>query len=300
MSAPRLQRSLDYDELHGRLVAHVDMVLTVRRSVEGTALELAERSRNEQERFLSALELIRGTSTELAFNFCMFGIGGLGKLDGPAWEHWVLHVMDRYDQGGVLAAIVCMQKLDEYIRQVRAERAGVRLADIRRQLEAFVTGLNGRPLKLEADTVGPPHTDTEHLFLPVLIDVLDRPAANELLYTATAVHLWAQTWFGTWRRSVAQTCAQYTDPERATRIFHLLETIRLDSCIERELPGLSRRLQKALDNRPLPSPEWRAAAVRLRQSTATVDESFELLQQLYPSEPTPAPAPYQGVLRPKR
>ena len=137
------------DELHRRLESLVYMVLTVRRSVRGPAEALAGYPQPDQEPFLVSVQFITGTSVELASNFCHFAPPALGLVPAEHWHRWVLHLMDRYDQGGVRAAIVSMQDVDAYVEELgRAQRA-VRLENVAGVPERFVLGLSGRLLKLE-------------------------------------------------------------------------------------------------------------------------------------------------------
>ena len=297
-SAPH--RPLPAEELHQRLEALVYPVLSVRRSVKDTAEALATLGRSKQDRFIQGLQLIVGTSVELGYNFCMFGSRALSLLDKHAWQDWVLHLMDRYDQGGVLAAIVAMQHVADYAETARLSRTGVRFEEVSGVLECLVLGLNGRLLKLAAGEAT--HTDTETLFLPALAGRFAGREDNFKLHKAMAVHLWAQTWYGTWRLSLVEAARQFPDPQRAVRLFHALETARLDACIARELPGMHRdmmHLREVCSSRAL-SPAWEQAAQRLSAREARVQDSYELLPMLYREPDDPEPACYQGVLVPEQ
>ena len=108
-------------------------------------------------------------------------------------------------------------------------------------LEAFVHGLNGRRLKIEAGEQV--YTDTETLFVPATVRRFEQREQNFQLYKAMVVHQWAQTWYGTWRIDVVRELAPFAAPERALACFHALETLRLDAKIKVALPGVYRQLQ---------------------------------------------------------
>ena len=292
---------LDAAELAERLEALVYMVLSVRRSVKGAAAELARFPRPAQERFLRALELVRTTSDELAFNFCMFAPPALARLEAEEWDEWVLHVMGRYDEGGVLAAIVEMQRIEDYVRYQRDARAGVHLHEVEGLLGRFVQGLEGRELRIAADDA--PWTDTETLHLPPVISRMPDREANFALYKAMAVHLWAQTWFGTWRAPLDEVAEDWPDPARAIERLHHLERLRLDACVRRVLPGMARTLAAFGgdgDGLAAAGPPWPEAAAALARPGATLDDSLRWLPAAYEAEAVPPAAPYQGVLRPER
>ncbi len=292
---------LDAETLAERLEALVYMVLSVRRSVKGAAAELARFPRPAQDRFLRALELVRTTSDELAYNFCMFAPPALARLDAPEWDEWVLHVMGRYDEGGVLAAIVEMQRIEDYVRYVRDSRTGVHLHEVEGLLGRFVQGLDGRELRIAADDAA--WTDTETLHLPPVIGRLPDREANFALYKAMAVHLWAQGWFGTWRAPLEEVAESWPDPARALERLHHLERLRLDACVARALPGMARVLADlgggAAGLEAVPGP-WAEAARDLARPDATLDDSLAWLPAAYEAEAAPAAPAYQGVLRPER
>ena len=283
---------LEAEALQARLEALVFMVLSVRRSVAGPAAELARRSRADQERFLAGAALIAKTSVELAYRFCHFGVPGLDRLPaGEAWEGWVLHLLDRYDSGGVMAAIQAMQGVAAYARGVGDAARGIRFEEAAGILAPFLQGLNGRPLKLaQGDAF---YTDTETLYLPARVDLLDGREVNFRLCKGAVAHLWAQTWYGTWRPAIVEQLAEEADPAAMAR-FHALERLRLDACLARDLPGLHREMAALAPSLP---PPWKEAARALGRPGATAADSLAWAATLAPSPPPPA-CPYQGELRP--
>jgi len=291
---------LSVRELKTRMETCVSMVMSIRRSVEEPALDLGQHTRSEQERFLKAVGDISEETVELAYNFCMFGVPSLSLVHESEWRGWVQHILATYDQGGVLASIVTMQRVQDYLTTMRAARNAVAFSSVLPVLEAFVLGLNGRPLQvLSADAV---YTDTERLHVPAEIGVFDAEADNFKLYKAIVAHQWAQTWYGTWRTSLGELSARFPDANRALALVHALETIRLDACIGRELPGLHREmleLRQLTGSAELP-PGWRDVAHTLRRPGASVQDSCRHLQALYRLDEAPAPVCYQGQLLPER
>jgi nitric oxide reductase NorD protein len=287
-------------EVRQRLEALVFRVLTSRRSVEGPARELALCDGPAQERFLGALELIAATSVELAYSLCMFGVPALRQVPAADWQDWVLHLMALYDQGGVLPCIGAMQRVESYVRERAEARDALELARVSGVLEHFLRGLSGRDLRLVAGESA--YTDTETLYLPERLARFSARDDNYRLYKALVAHLWAQTWFGTWRRPVLAPIRTFPDPERALRLFHALETLRLDACIARELPGLHREMSVlgAAQGRAEPGGAWAEAARVLALRDAGVSASHEWLPRVYAVPGEPQPLCYQGSLFPER
>jgi len=140
----------------------------------------------------------------------------------------------------------------------------------------------------------------ETLFLPSLVNRFAECGANFQVFKAMACHLWAQTCYGTWRADVKELINQFADPERALRVFHALERIRLDARLADDLPGMYRQMEElcgGIDE--LPVGRWQEALWRLCVPNATVEDSCCLVGGLYDSR-LPAPVPYQGHLNPAR
>jgi len=278
------------------------MVLSVRRSVEEPARQLARLSRDRQERFLEAVEYVSRQTQELAFNICMFGVDGLERMDAALWPRWIDHLLDVYDENGVLKAITTMRRVEDFVQAHHRGHTGVvTLEQVSGVLGRFVTGLSGRDLKLAraADT----YTDTELLFLPERADRFPRREDNFRLYKATAVHLWAQTWFGTWRLPFAERLAGFADPGRALQWFHALETVRLDACLRRDLPGLWRDMAALAEScgAGVPGAELPESLRRpLQAAGADVATTWRLLDDVALADPVPVARCYQGALFPER
>jgi nitric oxide reductase NorD protein len=300
MSMSPANEPLTADQLEERLEALVYMVLNSRRSVDEPAGFLAGLPRASQDRFLASVALIGATSAELAYNFCTFAPPALELVGETDWHDWVLHIMDTYDQSGVLRCIVAMQRVKEHIEARRRSRQGVAFEEVSRVLASFVCGLSGRMLRLVAGDAT--YTDTETLYLPPRLDRFRGRDENYRLYKAVAVHLWAQAWFGTWRGSVAGIADAYHDRDQALRLLHALETLRLDACIARELPGVSREMQRlrGKEGAVRPSIHWQEAVRRLQDPAATVEHSAQFLEGLYAQGIEPPAVCYQGVLLPER
>jgi nitric oxide reductase NorD protein len=124
---------------------------------------------------------------------------------------------------------------------------------------------------------------------------------NFSLYKCITVHLWAQTWFGTWSIDHESLFADFPDRQKALSWFQALESIRLDACVERELPGLHRemiRLTQLADQTPpmqLDIPDKHL----LLEKHASVHSSVRLLKQVYQRDP-PRALHYAGSLQPQR
>ena len=291
--------ALTYEQIEHLLDEYLDPVLSSRRTSEEPARGLLPLTLEQQQFALHWTDIIRKSNAEMAYQFVSHAPKAfkLMALDGA--HAWLLHAIDVYDKEGLYPGSAALNDLESFAREYRLSHITVRLEQVTRLLHTFITGLAGRPLKLEAgDRL---YTDTDTLFLPAQINRFNDREKNYRLYKALAVHLWAQTWFGTFRRPhpdsphLLQLIAGFADQGRALRLFNRLETIRLNACIERELPGLAREMLALHTAEPHYDNSWKKCAATLARPTATVADTLAATAALYALQtPWPEPLIYQG------
>ena len=251
-----------------------------------------------QDALLVLIGQAAATSQGLAYQLGERLIKALDIMEIETIELWLNHAIDVFDSKGLYGSIAKLDELESFAKHAEDKLTGIGFEDVCIVLEHFIQGLSGRRLKLDIDNHS--YTDTETLYLPSMQNYFTAKEDNFSLYKCTAVHLWAQTWYGTWHIEPAQL-NDYDNPDKALRWFHVLEAIRLDACIERELPGIYRemyRLSLLAEQQPvgelqLPDIE------QLKQPQATAAQSIEYLQQLYHRKPPPV-AHYHGCLKPQQ
>ena len=295
---PHSGSPLSAEELEERLEEHVDAVLSSRRTAAGPARQLAAFDAEHQGFVLHWVGAMAATHAEMGLQFATHAPQALAHMDLEGVEAWAIQAMDAFDRAGLRSGIAALQQVEAYAR-VRAQRAsGLPLEEVAGVLEHFLHGLDGRTLRLEAGTQT--YTDTETLYLPALLGRLGAREANFRLYKAIAVHLWAQTWYGTWRLDLQGLADGLANPARVLHRYNALETLRLDACIARDLPGLHRdmrALRRELDG-PDPAP-WIAAHAGLQAPGATAHDSWSAALTLGEAGPAPPACCYQGVLIPE-
>ncbi|MHB1566454.1 MAG: VWA domain-containing protein [Acidiferrobacter sp.] len=289
-------RPLTAAELEDWLDDSLDAVLSIRRTTQAIAQALAGLDRRRQEYARHWLDIIAKTNPELAFHFGIHVTEALQRMPTEDAEAWIVETMDVYDQLGLYPAVAILADIPTFAAASESKARAAVFAEVAPMLELFLQALSGRKLKLEIGDRT--YTDTSTLYLPARLTQLAHREDNLRLYKITAAHLWAQTWFGTFRGPAAQhlleQCQQYPDPDYALRLFHALETIRLDACLARELPGLYRELQGLKTGAPEPL-EWAAQAAALRAPQAAVTDTYAAVRALY-GTPVPTPFAYQGIL----
>ncbi|GMQ96172.1 MAG: hypothetical protein BMS9Abin14_686 [Gammaproteobacteria bacterium] len=279
---------LSVDALEERLERCVEAVLSARRTAIGPATRLAALPRQQQEFILRWVEVVAQSNAEMAFQVAAHGASAFTMLDDEGVEAWILAAMDDFDASGLPLGIAALREVETFAERRIASAEGLRFEDVAGVLTAFVRGLSGRDLRLEA--AEETYTDTETLFLPAVVTTFRERQRNFLLYKAMAAHQWAQGWYGTWRVDVLSAIDGFDDREHALGWFHQLEILRLQACIGQDLPGLGRDLLS------LASPR---APSGLGEEPGDAADSLRRLANVYPL-PLPAACCYQGSLRPDR
>lgn len=287
------------DSITARLDAYLDPVLSTRRTSAGPARGLLPLAEPEREFALHWTDVIRRSNSEMAFQFVSHAPRAIRLMGLDGTRQWLLHAMDVYDKEGLYPGCTALDGLEAFAAEFRLSHLSVALDQIRPVLETYITGLAGRTLKLEAGNSI--FTDTNTLYLPARINRFNDRERNYRLYKVLAVHLWAQTWFGTFRRQgpdsphLVQILAEFPDGGRALRLFNLLETARLNACIERELPGLAREMFALQSPAPVHDSTWRHYLDLLASDDATVSDTLAATERLYPLQmPWPDALLYQA------
>jgi nitric oxide reductase NorD protein len=298
------EKPLNAAELEQRLDDALEATMTSRRSGEIAQL-LAASTREQQDFVLRWVDAIAKTNAQLAYQFATHAPTAFRLMTPVQIEGWIIHAMDVYDKEGLFPGCAVMNHVTDFAVQAAESVHGVAFAEVGHVLELFVQGLSGRKLKLEAAEQA--FTDTATLYLPRRVARFDHRADNLRLYKVLAAHLWAQTWFGTYRLAIEEPQAwlrffsSFAQPQRALRLFEALEGARLSARLAHELPGLHRDVGEleALAQTPAYDERFVPALAQLSRADATTQDAFEWVTQLYPAEP-PAAHVCHGVVLPER
>jgi nitric oxide reductase NorD protein len=246
-----------------------------------------------QDDLLGLIEKASSTSHGLAFQLGKRLPHAIELMELETLELWLNQAIDAFDNKGLYSAVEKLNELESIASFAKEKLTGIPFEDICGVLEPFVIGLNGR--KLNIDTGSQTYTDTETLYLPSMLNYYSEKQDNFILYKCMAVHLWAQTWFGTWRIDLQQSIESFKNRDKAIKWFQALETIRLDACIKKELPGIHREMQRlckladitALADSNIPNIEI------LLSDQSTVEDSLKILEKNY-HLPPPSCSHYHG------
>ncbi len=270
------------------------------RDTDRLTRQLLAQSPRDRQFVLNWTQRVASTNIALAHRFAELSDQTLASMDREVVEAWIQHAMDQYDRSGLAAAMKVVDEVDDFARQ-RFERAsGSILEEQIPVLAGFLRGLSGRELCLAEADGARAWTDSETLYLPGVVARLAERKDNFVLHKAMVAHLWAQTRFGTFQADLEAELARYADREHALRLFHLLETLRLDARIERELPGLAREMGRlrALLGEEARYASLRAHGERLLDPRARVEDTLHALRDAF-ERIEPLSLCYQGHLDPQ-
>jgi len=291
--------TLSYEHVKNTLDAYLDPVLSTRRTSESSARRLMSLPLEQQEFVLHWTDVIRKSNAEMAFQFVTHAALALRLMDISGTREWLLNAMDIYDKEGLYPGSAALENIERFARDYRISHIAVPLEEVKGILEKFICGLAGRELSIESgDGI---FTDTETLYLPTAINRFNDREKNYRLYKVMAVHLWAQTRFGTFKRAAPESphlrerLAEFPDNGRALKLFNLLETARLNACIKRELPGLAREMLTLDTPVPVNDETWTFFLDKLEAPGADVVDTLEATTELYTLQmPWPEALVYQG------
>ncbi|NOR51355.1 MAG: nitric oxide reductase activation protein [Gammaproteobacteria bacterium] len=254
---------------------------------------------SDQQFLLDWARRIASIQIQLSYELISNALEHFEELDRDLIESWALHTMDSYDRLGLQPAMALVRDIDHFLEMRRELSLGATFEEHERVLHHFLLGLSGRPLKLEKLARGAlPFTDSETIFIPKVLSMMESPKANFQLYKATLVYLWSQSRYGTFRHPIAHLAEQSNAPAQFIALFQSFDRLRLEAKIGNELPGLKRtmdslNLASGLAELPI---EWLPFVEQLSQPDCTIEDVITLTQQQLGTLNPLIPCDYQGEL----
>jgi len=295
------RQALSFEEIIELLDIYFDVEFSYIKSEVPAELILTQ-PREHQDFILDLTRRIAATNVELAFQFATSSIRALQAMDKHMVEAWAMTATDDYDRKGLFPAMSVIRDLDSFVHSAHINACGAILEEEISVLLPFAQGLSGRKLKITATPNKHAYTDTETIFLPAIMAQLQESKENFLIYKATVAFLWAQIQFGTFRASF-DVLLECENPDIQLKKFHTLETVRLDACIKRELPGLYRdikMLKQKTDGQIEPAykqtDRWPQIREKLTADNASIKDTLECMSLLDEAH-CPPPSCYQGTLQ---
>ncbi|MDP2170219.1 MAG: VWA domain-containing protein [Rhodocyclaceae bacterium] len=199
------------------------------------AEDLEALPRLQQDLVLQWAAVAAQTYAEIGHMVATLAPQALAQMDTAGFEAWVITALDAYDREGLRQAMESLRDIDGFMA-VREGRRSIHLNEVEQRLGRFVQGLSGRTLALKVGAYA--WTDTETIYLPASIGHCAVAEDNRRLYTGLAVQMWAQTRYGTFNVDLEAELARWPDREVALAWLAVLEAVRLEACVLRDLPGL--------------------------------------------------------------
>ncbi len=265
-------------------------------NLEELIAAIAALERDEQDQIYRSTELVARSNNELAAQFIAKAPAAFYAMGADGVQEWLDGAIQIFDHRGLGFAVDFLEDIDSFAEAYAGRHAQCAFDQASVFLRHFVRGLGGRELRIATDD--DTYTDTEGLYLPASFNVFPEAEQNFTLYKLTAVHLWAQTWYGTWRYQVLEKLMRYFDSDKVLPVFNRLECIRLDACLARELPGIAREMKvfgSHDDQDEQLWQQWREAAPMLAGVDATAEDSLQLIEAFL-ATPLPPLKLYQGEM----
>jgi nitric oxide reductase NorD protein len=296
MSNESRQNFLNLIRIRKDLDRYTGGALARHANVDDVVARVAALAPAEQASLYDWAELLARANNELAAHFVVRAPTAFARMERGGVQDWLDHAMMLFDSRGLGVAIEVIENVDAFADDHAGRHVRCAFDDASLFLRHYVRGLGGRELRIASDPAT--YTDTEALYLPETLEVFAAAEQNFTLYKLTAVHLWAQTWYGTWRVPVVERLLREIDVDARLPIFNRLECLRLDACLARDLPGLARELGAYGDADTEAGAlwdGWRARAAVLAAPEATADDSLRLVER-FMDEPLPPLKRYQGEM----
>ncbi len=291
--------ALTLEQITEVLDIYFDVEFSFIKTEEATEL-IINLPRTEQDFIIDLTRRIAATNSELAFQFAKNAITALAAMDKHMVEAWAMTATDNYDRKGLAPAMTVIRELDSYVHTAHTNACGAVLEEELAVLLPFLQGLSGRKLKIAEAADNLAYTDTETIYLPAITALLEDSKDNFLIYKASVAFLWAQIHFGTFRIDF-DGVLDCDNPEAQLEKLAILESIRLEACLKRELPGLHRDMQSLKQKTGTATAEptsknWQQIFEKLSSEHASTDDSLACLA-LLDNTTCPEACCYQGTLK---
>jgi nitric oxide reductase NorD protein len=222
--------------------------------VEEAVADLSRLDGEKCEAVLGHVQAIWPVSHSLCFDYLKMAASALDCIETGYLAEWVNRTLDQYEKNGLRSAQRYMGDVEKnFLCTLRGE-SGLQFGEAAGRLRPYLRGLSGSSLDLApSDTVS---TDTSTIFLPRAITWSRDNDENFFLYKLIVSYQWAYIAGSTFTVSPGNTS---DDPkhlwlqdflesfpcfELARDLYFFLETVRLSSFLEEELPGLMRQKRK--------------------------------------------------------
>jgi nitric oxide reductase NorD protein len=239
---------------------------------------------------LDQVPVIWPVSHSLCFDYLKTVASALDCFAVDNLSEWVNSTLDQYEKQGLRAAQRYMADVEgNFLCPLRGE-SGVPFKRVHGRLLPYLRGLSGISLELAPHDVV--HTDTSTVYVPHEITLFTDDADNIFFYKLIVTYQWAFIACSSY--TVAESAGanrqgqdgptedlwlqgfidSFPHPRLAGDLYHLLETIRVTTFLESELPGLMRRKRSLSDqqqSRGLPLSVTSEPVCRLRNFFLAAD-----------------------------
>tara|TARA_B100002019_G_scaffold77747_2_gene67098 strand:- start:24776 stop:26914 length:2139 start_codon:yes stop_codon:yes gene_type:complete len=290
--APQRSGGMSERQIQLKLELLIDPSLSSNKNIFDTCKILKTYSLSDQERFLNAIEKLSSINQELAYNFCDYGVKAIKKMDDYQWNTWLKYLNKVYKEKDLNASIIEIKEYDNFLSRFSSESTGINFSEISKLMESMVTGLNGRSLKIQSSNDS--YTDTESIFLPENISSYNNKSDNFDVIKLSTFYSWAQTWYGTWRLKKIDIDNTNIKIDDFFKKYQFMETIRLDSKIKKDYPGIGKLIDKFNPIYSTTDPRIKEIISLLSNTDSTYKDSLKYIDKISTEEIDDFKIPYTG------
>jgi nitric oxide reductase NorD protein len=215
---------------------------------------------------LNQVPVIWPVSHSLCFDYLKTVASALDCFETDNLSEWVNSTLDQYEKQGLRVAQQYMADVEgNFLCSLRGE-SGISFKQVYGRMLPYLRGLSGKHLDLALhDDV---YTDTSTVYVPHEITLFDDDADNIFIYKLIVTYQWAFIACSSYTVSEVPDVYEkkksdstdslwlhgflesFSNPRLARDLYHLLETTRVTTFLENELPGLMRRKESLLTGKP--------------------------------------------------
>jgi nitric oxide reductase NorD protein len=181
-----------------------------------------------------------------------------GALSPDDLDRWVSAAFDLLDSQGMDQGLDFLSRVDARDLKAFQVREGLPLREAAPLIETYLRAISGREFKIIHDQET--YTDTSNIHLPPAVNRFAGREKNLLVYKLAAAYAWAQTATGTLTLDVDIKVIQdrfhdypfarpeidaffslFPERELALDLYTVLESMRIDGFLAKELPGLMKQ-----------------------------------------------------------
>ncbi|WP_028579188.1 nitric oxide reductase activation protein NorD [Desulfogranum japonicum] len=217
--------------------------------VEESLTALVDEKQEDIDRVMDQVPVVWSVSHSLCFAYLSHSKDIITHIAPGRIAIWIRSLLDQYETGGLRAARIFIDEIKSFTPLLNGY-GGLTLEEAAKRLQPYVNGLHGREMLLIPSSIV--HTDTASIYLPPEIKVFHNREQAFLLYKFIVSYQWATVALkslhirGAVRDHDTHPLEiffhKFEQPDLIRHLFLFWESVRVESYLRSELPGLMQRI----------------------------------------------------------